>query len=102
VRIRVTEPVTIKVKGGKKVGLDAHHEYYLDDDKAAADLVKAGKAVELDARGHEVKRPARTQAAKTKEAGGTQGKPGADRTTKAAAGAPENKQAGPGQEKKDG
>ncbi|MEV2277865.1 hypothetical protein AB0I72_19995 [Nocardiopsis sp. NPDC049922] len=91
-RIRVTEPVTIKVKGGKKVGLDAHHEYYLDDDKTAADLVRQGKAVELDGRGREVKRSVR-QAAKTKEPGGTPGKPATDRTTKAAT---------EGQGKKDG
>ncbi|GAA0976073.1 hypothetical protein Q7689_00780 [Nocardiopsis tropica] len=92
-RIRVTEPVRIKVKGGKVVSLDAHHEYYLEDDKTAANLVKEGRAVELDAHGRVIKRPARTPAA-SKAPEGTPGKPGATRTTKAETGAPENKDSG--------
>lgn len=90
-RVRVTEPTRIKVAPQQYADLDAHHEYYLDDDQAQS-LVSKGVAVELDARGRDVQRKTSKPAAKTAsteqapaphEPEGGDGKPGAARATKA-------------------
>jgi len=86
VRIRCTKPASVEVEKGKRVGLDAHHEYYLDDDKAEK-LIAAGTAVELDQRGRPVERrktkakPAPQVAADTSSE--VPEKPATRRTTKA-------------------
>ncbi|MFE9337761.1 hypothetical protein [Streptomyces sp. NPDC007063] len=54
-RIRCTKPTSVEVERGKHVGLDAHHEYYLDDNKAEK-LIAAGAAVALDHHGRPVER----------------------------------------------
>lgn len=85
-----------RLKTGPKAygDLDAHHEYYLEDDQAR-DLIDKGFAVELDGSGRRVERSAGGSTAQPKrasevQAGGTEGKPGSGRRTKATA-PPENK-----------
>lgn len=94
-RIRCTEATRIKVAPNTLADLDAHHEYYLDDDQAQA-LIDKGKAVELDARGRSVEQKRTRKAADSKppeqQATGPAGKPGSGRRTKATQ-PPENKSA---------
>lgn len=96
VRIRCTEATRIKVAPNTTADLDAHHEYYLDDD-VAEKLVADGRAVELDARtGQQVEqrraasKPAVEQAAD--DGAEAPAKPAAKRATKATR-PPENKTA---------
>lgn len=41
--------------------LDAHHQYYLDDEAFARKIIAEGYAVELDAGGKAVERPVRSR-----------------------------------------
>ncbi|MDG9703808.1 hypothetical protein [Streptomyces sp. DH37] len=94
-RVLVLKPTVIKVAPRTRVDLDAHHEYYLDDDEQARKLIEEGRAVELDARGRRVETATRTAAEKPKaetKPDGPAGKPGSSRRTKATA-APETKTA---------
>ena len=94
-RVLVLKPTVIKVAPGTRTDLDAHHEYYLDDDELARKLIEEGRAVELDARGRRVETATRTAAQEPKaetKPDGPAGKPGSNRRTKATA-APETKTA---------
>ncbi|MDG9706586.1 hypothetical protein, partial [Streptomyces sp. DH37] len=89
-RVLVLKPTVIKVAPRTRVVLDAHHEYYLDDDEQARKLIEEGRAVELDARGRRGETATRSAAEKPKAVttpDGPGGKPGSRRRSQAAAAA---------------